>query len=59
MLSERLGAALPDLEIVRPDRGVGQRRGAPEVWRGGRRLEGIELSLSHDGDFVACALELH
>lgn len=56
MLSECLGAELPDLEVIRPDRGKGQRPGAPEVWSRGRRLEGVELSLSHDGDFVACAV---
>jgi phosphopantetheinyl transferase (holo-ACP synthase) len=55
MLSRALGAALPELEVIRPGRGEGRRPGAPEVWRRGARLEGVELSLSHDGDFVACA----
>jgi phosphopantetheinyl transferase (holo-ACP synthase) len=45
----------PSIEVVRPDRGPGRRPGAPEVWRGGRRLDDIEISLSHDGEFVACA----
>jgi hypothetical protein len=53
LLGERLGSEPGELEIVRPRRGP--RPGAPEVWRRGRRLDGVELSLSHHGAFVACA----
>jgi len=55
LLGERLGSEPDELEVVRPSRGRGSRAGAPEVWRRGRRLDGVELSLAHDGAFVACA----
>ena len=55
LLCERLGSELPGIEVVRPSRGRGCRPGAPEVWRRGRRLDEVELSLSHDARYVACA----
>ena len=30
--------------------------GPPEVWRGGRRDDGLSVSLSHDGRYVAAAI---
>ncbi len=56
LLGAWLDAEPPELEVVRPFRGRGRRPGPPEVWRTGARLDEIELSLAHDGDYVACAV---
>jgi phosphopantetheinyl transferase (holo-ACP synthase) len=58
LLGERLGAAPEEIEVVREERGPGRRPGPPEVrWRG-RKLDDVQISLAHDGEYVACALEL-
>jgi phosphopantetheinyl transferase (holo-ACP synthase) len=41
--------------IVRPSGQGGARPGAPEVWQAGGRLAHLDLSLSHDGRWVAVA----
>ncbi|MFZ4579463.1 MAG: 4'-phosphopantetheinyl transferase superfamily protein [Myxococcota bacterium] len=41
--------------IVRPSGQGGARSGAPEVWRAGSRLAHLDLTLSHDGRWVAVA----
>jgi phosphopantetheinyl transferase (holo-ACP synthase) len=52
LLASRLGLEERDLEIRRP----GGR--PPEVWRRGRRLGRVEISLAHDGRYLACAARL-
>jgi phosphopantetheinyl transferase (holo-ACP synthase) len=46
---------VPDATIVRPAGQGGARPGAPEVWSAGSRLAHLDLSLSHDGCWVAAA----
>jgi phosphopantetheinyl transferase (holo-ACP synthase) len=52
LLCRRLGHEWASLEVARPQ------GGPPEVWWRGARLPGVQISLSHDGRFVACAIAL-
>jgi phosphopantetheinyl transferase (holo-ACP synthase) len=49
LLAGRLGIDVAELEIVRPG------GGPPASRRRGRPMPGVEISLSHDGRYVACA----
>ncbi len=49
-------AGWADAAIVRPLGTTAARPGPPEAHIGGERLEGVEVSLSHDGQWVAAAL---
>lgn len=52
----RLGIDAAELEVRRAATVRGGRPGPPELWHRARRLERVTLSLSHHGDFVACAV---
>ncbi len=60
LLAEKLGVARARLEIIRPllspKLGKSARRGPPEVWLDGERSNRAQLSLSHHGRYVGCAI---
>jgi phosphopantetheinyl transferase (holo-ACP synthase) len=51
-ICEHLAIEWAEVEVLRPG------GAAPQAWWRGARLPGIELSLSHDGRYVACAVAL-